>query len=193
MVSQEFPGANQDPPNRYIKKRSDVDYPKTRTTTNNGVEHKTKRAYGKQQELVCVIPAITKNQSHDDTVRSQRVEKTQIVRSEEQQKPRGRTHPGPTTTRQERRNYITQKRIRKQERQPRNDRSIRKQTNTSSRRGCGTLLAYNRDEISQNRPPYGRNRPVHATDHQPRKIHTYQTKFLLYYSITSKGVDIQQN
>jgi len=51
-----------------------------------------------------------------------------------------------------------------------------KQTNTSFRRGCGKLLAYRR-------PSHG-HRPVHATGHKPRKLHTYP---LLYYSITSKG------
>ena len=63
--------------------------------------------------------------------------------------------------------------------------SSKNTTNTLSRRGCGTLLAYN---PGGGPPPYGRNRP------KPRKLHTYQTKFIVYYRITSKGGHtIQQN
>ena len=44
------------------------------------------------------------------------------------------------------------------------------------------------------RPSYGRKRPVHATDHKPRKLHTYPNLYYIIYSITSKGGNtIQQN
>ena len=73
-----------------------------------------------------------------------------------------------------------------QERQPHNDSSIRKSTNTSLWQGCGELLSYNQD----NHQPL-----VCLQNHLNYNHNTYQTKCIFYNSITSKKVGhaIQQN
>ena len=151
-----------------IRRQTSEDTPR-QTMGWPGQAAEPKRANGKQQEPVCVIPAITKNQSHKDTVRYPRVvmhmytivqiprriansPRRQITRTQDLHRQR-----------EERRNHITQKRINNGK--PRNDCNIRKtKKHILSRRGCGKLLAYRRPSHGHRPPPYGRNRPVQATD-----------------------------
>ena len=124
--------------------------------------------------------------------------KTQIVRSEEQQKPRGRTHPTDlyTTTRRNKidestsnkshntgRTSVTPQRPQHQKHN-KHIPSARVWDTFSTQPGRLSTGHRPHGEKSQNRPPYGRNRPVGpATNH----VSYIRTKPLLYYSITSKG------
>ena len=158
-----------------------------------GWTNKTKRAYRKQQDAGSVIPARLTNRTHEDTVRTPRVvtqhAHTSYNNPEESRiRPDGQyTHPRTYTDKMKRNDKSNTRNHTQWARQPHElDRSIRKQNeHILLRRGCGKLLAYRRPSHGHRPPPYGRNRPVHATDHKPRKLYTYQT--LLYYSITSKG------